>query len=101
MLERHRSGSPRGRARVTKYTRRCAIARPGEVVENPMTGKRVTVLETTGETNGDLLRLIMLFNESKDDFYLAGVPRPARRAFSVSLEALAYVGGRLGYRPPQ
>ena len=64
-----------------------------------MTGKRVTVLETTGETNGDLLRLIMLFNESKDDFYLAGVPRPARRAFSVSLEALAYVGGRLGYRP--
>jgi len=32
------------------------MARWGDVVENPMTGERVTFLETAGETNGELLR---------------------------------------------
>ncbi len=44
-----------------------------------------------------LLRLIMLANEAKHEFYLTGVPRPVRGAFSALLGALAYVGKRLGY----
>ncbi len=28
----------------------------GEVIENPLTGERITVLEVPGEENGDLLR---------------------------------------------
>jgi quercetin dioxygenase-like cupin family protein len=32
------------------------MARAGDVIENPMTGERITFLETTGETNGELLR---------------------------------------------
>jgi quercetin dioxygenase-like cupin family protein len=33
-----------------------AMARRGDVVENPITGERITFLETAGETNGELLR---------------------------------------------
>jgi quercetin dioxygenase-like cupin family protein len=44
-----------------------------------------------------LLRLIMLANESKHEFYLTGVPGPAKGAFSALLGAVAYVAGRLGY----
>ncbi|MDQ3589958.1 MAG: cupin domain-containing protein [Actinomycetota bacterium] len=32
------------------------MARRGDVVENPLTGERVTFLETVGDTGGDLLR---------------------------------------------
>jgi quercetin dioxygenase-like cupin family protein len=32
------------------------MASRGDVVENPITGERVTFLETAGETNGELLR---------------------------------------------
>src|SRR5215210_2705907 len=32
------------------------MARRGEVVENPITGERITFLETTGDTGGELLR---------------------------------------------
>jgi quercetin dioxygenase-like cupin family protein len=32
------------------------MARQGDVVENPLTGERVTFLETVGDTGGDLLR---------------------------------------------
>jgi quercetin dioxygenase-like cupin family protein len=50
-----------------------------------------------------LMRIAMLANEAKDDFYLTAVPRPVRRAFSALLGALAYVGRRLGYEahPPR
>jgi mannose-6-phosphate isomerase-like protein (cupin superfamily) len=50
-----------------------------------------------------LLRMILLANEAKHEFYLTGVPRPVRGAFSVLLGALAYVIERLEYevRPPQ
>jgi hypothetical protein len=44
-----------------------------------------------------LLRLILLADEVKHEFYLTGVPRPVRKAFSALLGALAYVVGRLGY----
>jgi mannose-6-phosphate isomerase-like protein (cupin superfamily) len=44
-----------------------------------------------------LLRMVMLANEAKHEFYLTGVPRPVRRAFSALLGALAHVGKRLGY----
>jgi quercetin dioxygenase-like cupin family protein len=36
--------------------RRRILARRGEVVENPISGERVTFLETSGETNGELVR---------------------------------------------
>ncbi len=50
-----------------------------------------------------LLRMILLANEAKHEFYLTGVPRPVKGAFSVMLGALAYVIERLEYevRPPQ
>jgi quercetin dioxygenase-like cupin family protein len=32
------------------------MARRGDVVENPISGERITFLETAGETNGELLR---------------------------------------------
>lgn len=32
------------------------MARTGDVLENPVTGERITFLETAGETNGQLLR---------------------------------------------
>jgi uncharacterized cupin superfamily protein len=32
------------------------MAPQGDVVENPLTGERVTFLETVGDTGGDLLR---------------------------------------------
>jgi quercetin dioxygenase-like cupin family protein len=44
-----------------------------------------------------LLSLIVLADEAKHEFYLTGVPRPVRKAFSALLGALAYVVGRLGY----
>jgi quercetin dioxygenase-like cupin family protein len=43
-----------------------------------------------------LLRMIMLANEAKHEFYLTGVPRPVRGAFSALLGMLAYVGKGLG-----
>jgi hypothetical protein len=44
-----------------------------------------------------LLRMIVLANEAKCEFYVTAVPRPVRGAFSLLLRALAYVVGRLGY----
>lgn len=44
-----------------------------------------------------LLHLILLADEAKHEFYLTGVPGPARGAFSALLGAVAYTGGRLGY----
>jgi mannose-6-phosphate isomerase-like protein (cupin superfamily) len=44
-----------------------------------------------------LLRMIVLANEAKHEFYVTAVPRPVRGAFSLLLGALAYVVGRLGY----
>jgi quercetin dioxygenase-like cupin family protein len=44
-----------------------------------------------------LLRMMVLANGAKNDFYFTSAPRPARKAFSALLGALAYVGGRLGY----
>lgn len=44
-----------------------------------------------------LPHLLMLANEAKHEFYLTGVPRPVRGAFSALLGAIAYVIGRLGY----
>lgn len=41
--------------------------------------------------------MILLANEAKHEFYLTGVPRLVRRAFSASLGAFAYVIRRLGY----
>ena len=38
------------------WVRRKRTARGGDVVENPLTGERVTFLETVGDTGGDLLR---------------------------------------------
>jgi quercetin dioxygenase-like cupin family protein len=32
------------------------VAKAGDVIENPVTGERITFLETTRETNGELLR---------------------------------------------
>ena len=32
------------------------MAKAGDVIENPITGERITFLKTTRETNGDLLR---------------------------------------------
>jgi quercetin dioxygenase-like cupin family protein len=32
------------------------MVKAGDVIENPITGERITFLETTGETNGELLR---------------------------------------------
>jgi len=32
------------------------MAKTGDVIENPMTGERITFLKTTRETNGELLR---------------------------------------------
>lgn len=44
-----------------------------------------------------LPRVLMLVNEAKHEFYLTGVPRPVRRAFSALLGALAYTCEILGY----
>ena len=32
------------------------MAKAGDVIENPVTGERITFLKTTRETNGELLR---------------------------------------------
>ncbi len=32
------------------------MAKAGDVIENPITGERITFLKTTGETGGELLR---------------------------------------------
>jgi hypothetical protein len=32
------------------------VAQAGDVIENPITGERITFLKTTRETNGELLR---------------------------------------------
>ena len=42
--------------------------------------------------------MIVLANEAKHEFYVTGMPRPVRGAFSALLGTLAYVVGRLGYR---
>jgi mannose-6-phosphate isomerase-like protein (cupin superfamily) len=44
-----------------------------------------------------LLRMMVLANEAKSDFYFTGAPRPVRKAFSALSGALAYAGKRLGY----
>ena len=33
------------------------MAKAGDIVENPITGKRITFLKTSQETNGNLLRI--------------------------------------------
>jgi len=33
------------------------VAKPGDVIEHPSSGARITFLETSGETNGELLRV--------------------------------------------
>jgi hypothetical protein len=44
-----------------------------------------------------LLRMIVLANEAKHEFYATGVPRLVRGAFPALLGVLAYLVGRLGY----
>lgn len=44
-----------------------------------------------------LPHMLMLANEAKHEFYLTGMPRPARRAFSALLGALAHLCELLGY----
>ncbi len=34
------------------------MAKAGDVIDNPTTGERITFLETTLETNGELLRFV-------------------------------------------
>lgn len=40
------------------------MARPGDTIENPLTGERVTFLRTTAETGGELLELELTWPRS-------------------------------------
>lgn len=44
-----------------------------------------------------LLRMMVLANEAKNDFYFTGAPRPVRKTFSALLGVFAYAGKRLEY----
>jgi quercetin dioxygenase-like cupin family protein len=45
-----------GEVKASENTKERPMAKAGDVIENPMTGERITFLKTTQETNGQLLR---------------------------------------------
>jgi mannose-6-phosphate isomerase-like protein (cupin superfamily) len=78
---------------LIKRQRRYIMAKAGDVIENPVTGERITFLETSEDTNGELLRFEYVLPPGFSIFEHVH-PRQEERHEVISGTLWGRVGGR-------